>query len=79
MLYTDSEWEDLKIEEGDKTGGDTIYMHFFFKYIAEVDQEFASFLSYHCMGVRKCCLKVKAELWKLTKRKYFPSPSSVCN
>ena len=74
MLVTDNEWETSEIKEGNKIEADMINIC---KIIVGVNQELASSLFYHYMRVRKYCLKVKAGLWKLMKRKYFPSPATV--
>lgn len=71
ILVTDNEWETSEIKEGNKTGADRINIC---RIIVGVNQEPASSLSYHHTRVRKYCLKVKADLWKVSKKKIFPLP-----
>lgn len=76
MLATNNEWETSGIKERNKIAADMISIY---KRIVGVNREFSSLLSYHYVRVRKYCLEVKADLWKLMKRKYFPSPLTVYN
>lgn len=75
MLATDNEWEPAEIKEGNKTGADMINIG---KIIVGVNQELASSPSYRHTRVRKDCLKVKADLWKLMKKKDISPPQPQC-
>lgn len=72
MLATDNEWETSEIKKGNKITADMISIS---TIIVGVSQEFSF---YHYIRARKYCLKVKADLWKLMKKK-FPSPLTVYN